>query len=243
MIHASLAFLPECSMGKIQRSMSEPVQVVKVFIGSPGGLTPERQAAARIVQEINQSHSEHWGCQLQLVGWEATIPGNHRAQSLINQDLDKCDYFVGVLWNHWGSKPDDGDSKYTSGFEEEFERAKTRIDSGSMLDIALFFKDISEDQLKDPGPSVGKVLDFRQKCVLLRKPLFKTFGTLMEFEPMFRQTMEKIGWVESDRLALLSNRKSNPDEQDTLNEEGINRQADDSESLLEPPAIEFISNC
>ena len=99
--------------------MTETIlKVVKVFIGSPGGLEDERQAAKRIVDEINQSHSEHWGCQIKLVAWEATLPGYNRAQSLINQDLDKCEYFAGVLWDNWGSKPEDGDSKYTSGFEE-----------------------------------------------------------------------------------------------------------------------------
>ncbi len=93
------------------------VKVVKVFIGSPGGLESERQAAKRIVDEINQSHSEHWGCQIKLVGWEATLPGYNRAQSLINQDLDKCDYFVGVLWDDWGSKPQGGDRRYSSSRE------------------------------------------------------------------------------------------------------------------------------
>ena len=78
-------------------NMPSSIKVVKVFIGSPGGLDTERQAAQRIVSEVNRSHSEHWGCQLKLVGWEETLPGYRRAQSLINQDLDKCEYFVGVL--------------------------------------------------------------------------------------------------------------------------------------------------
>jgi Domain of unknown function (DUF4062) len=221
--------------------MSEPVQIIKVFLGSPGGLVSERQAAARIVQEINQSHSEHWGCQLHLVGWEATIPGNYRAQSLINQDLDKCDYFVGILWNHWGSKPNDGDSKYTSGFEEEFERAKSRFDAGSMLDIVLLFKDIPEEQLKDPGPSVSKVIEFHRKCVQLRKPLFKTFNGIAEFEPIFRIVMEKIGWAECDRIGMLAAGRSTPNEPAILNQERLDSELEVNKNLLEPPAIEFIS--
>ena len=173
------------------------IKVVKVFIGSPGGLDDERQAAKRIVDEINQSHSEHWGCQIKLVAWEATLPGYGRAQSLINQDLDKCQYFVGALWNHWGSKPDDGDSQYSSGFEEEFDRAKRHVENGTMKDIALFFKDIPEIQLKDIGPSLQQVLAFRAKCEENRKPLFKEFKTAIDFERLFRTTIEQIGWNES----------------------------------------------
>src|SRR5262249_10637766 len=148
-------------------------------------LDTERQTAKSIIDEINQSHAEHWSCQIKLVGWEATLPGYSRAQSLINQDLDKCDYFVGILWNHWGSKPDDGNGKYSSGFEEEFERAKTHLNDGFMKDIALYFKDIHEAQIKDPGPSLRKVLDFREKCIKARRPLFKQFAEPQEFGRLF----------------------------------------------------------
>jgi hypothetical protein len=174
-------------------------------------------------------------------GWEATIPGNYRAQSLINKDLDKCDYFVGVPWNHWGSKPDDGDSKYTSGFEEEFERATGRFDAGSMIDIVLFFKDIPEEQLKDPGPSVSRVIEFKQKCVQLRKPLFQTFSTIAEFEPIFRLAMEKIGWLECEKLGTLATGRANISEPDTPNAERSAAEFGTQTSLLEVPAIEFVS--
>jgi hypothetical protein len=177
------------------------LRLVKVFIGSPGGLEEERQAAKRIVDEINQSHAEHWGCQIQLVGWEATLPGYSRAQSLINQDLDKCEYFVGVLWNNWGSKPDDGDSRYTSGFEEEYERAKERVEQGLMKDIALYFKDINEVRLKNLHPTYQKVITFRKDCLQRRKPLFKEFKELVDFEPMLRAKISEIGWREASLRA------------------------------------------
>jgi len=189
------------------------IKVLRVFLASPGGLEAERQAAKRIVDEVNQSHSEHWGCQIKLVGWELTLPGNHRAQSLINQDLDKCDYFVGVIWNHWGTKPTDGDSQYSSGFEEEFERASDRFEKNLMRDIALFFRDIPEAQLKDPGPSLAKVIEFRDRCVTRRRPLFKSFTEISQFEAFFRATIEKIGWrehkaIERQTLELLEPQQS-----------------------------------
>lgn len=175
------------------------LKIVSIFIGSPGGLDNERKAAKRIVDEINESHADNWGCQIRLVGWEATLPGNSRAQSLINQDLDKCDYFVGVLWDRWGSQTDDGDSKFSSGFEEEFERAKTRTEAGLMKDIALYFKEIEERQLTDPGPSLKKVIAFRENCKKKRRPFYRDFKE-GEFEGLLRAKISAIGWDQSRSL-------------------------------------------
>ena len=191
----------------------ETVKIVRVFIGSPSGLDAERKAARRIVNEINQSHSEHWRCQINLIGWEETLPGHKRAQSLINQDLDKCSYFIGVIWDNWGSKPGDGDDRYSSGFEEEYERAKQHFEEGRMKDIALYFKDIQEIKLKDLHPSHNKVREFREKCISSHSLLFKEFKTLAEFESIFRATIEAIGWQEAkgaigQTVANLSYRSS-----------------------------------
>lgn len=200
------------------------LKIVRIFVGSPSGLDIERQTAKRIVDEINQSHSDHWGCQLKLIGWEETFPGYRRAQSLINQDLDSCDYFIGLVWNHWGSKPDDGDSKYTSGFHEEFERAKERTENGLMKNISLFFKQIPEVQLKDMGPSVAQVIAFKQECISRRKPLFKEFKEATDFERQLRPTLERIGWEEAEitrpKGDNLVAEQSSKDSQTNLDDDG-----------------------
>ena len=170
------------------------VDVVKIFIGSPGGLEGERKTAKRIIDEINQSHGEHWGIQFKLEGWELTLPGYARAQSLINKDLDKSDFFVGILWDHWGTRPGDKESSYSSGFEEEFERARTRYKGGFIKDIFLFFKNVTADKLRDPGPSLQKVIKFKEERISEKNILFKEFENNNEFESMFRAIVEKIGW-------------------------------------------------
>lgn len=220
--------------------MAEAIKIIRVFIGSPGGLEPERQAAKRIVDEINQNHGEHWGCQIKLVGWEATLPGYNRAQSLINQDLDKCDYFTGMLWNHWGSKPDDGDTKYSSGFEEEFERAKGRVEKGLMKDIALFFKVIPDVQISDPGTSVKQVLAFREKCVKQRKPLFKEFKEVADFGPLFRAKIEEIGWLEYNATRERAKDASDPEQPATTDKE-VPEIADGGQGLIGVSSINFVA--
>ena len=220
--------------------MAGSIKIVKVFIASPGGLDDERQAARRVVDEINRSHSEHWGCEIKLVGWEYTISGYSRAQSLINQELDTCDYFVGMVWNHWGSKPDQVVGQYSSGFEEEFERAKARIEARQMRDLALFFKKIPDIQRMDQGPSVKQVIAFREKCIAQKKPLFQEFDKTGDFEPIFRATIENIGWQEclipSKRSDALENEqpKSKPEEE--------TKNLTSTSFLIDPKASEFLKS-
>jgi hypothetical protein len=215
------------------------LKIVKVFIGSPGGLDDERHLARRIVEEINQSHSENWGCQIKLVGWELTLPGYSRAQSLINEELDTCEYFVGVIWNKWGSKPDDGDSRFTSGFEEEFERARSRVENGEMKDIALFFKKIPDVQADDLGPSVSRVVAFKNECIERRKPLFKEFERTDDFGSLFRAIIEKIGWREARGASLAMLDAGDQAGSDNADADKPNA-LDPQERLIAPSASGFV---
>jgi len=176
--------------------LSENIRIIRVFIASPGGLEDERRAAREVVQEINQSHSEHWGCQFNLVGWEDTIPGYQRPQSLINIDLDKCQYFIGVLWNRWGTKPDLDVGGFTSGFEEELYRARNLNAAGSMKDIALYFKAVDVPDGFEPGPDIKKVKDFRTQCINEKRIFFRDFVKTTEFRDLVRNKITEIGWRE-----------------------------------------------
>jgi hypothetical protein len=71
------------------------------------------------------------GIQVELVGWEDIFKRFGRPQEQINLDLDRCEAFIGMLWRKWGTPPHkDGGGPFTSGFEEEFERALTNRKKG-----------------------------------------------------------------------------------------------------------------
>src|SRR5256885_2048617 len=104
--------------------MSETVKVLHVFIASPNDLADERRAIKEVADVLNSSFGKEVGLHTQLLGWEDRLPGFGRPQEQINEDVDKADLFVGVLWRRWGSKT--GNPNFTSGFEEEFSRALAR---------------------------------------------------------------------------------------------------------------------
>lgn len=157
--------------------MSDDPVHVRIFLASPGDLHEERGRAREVVESINRQMGRRLGWHLDLLGWEDTLPGAGRPQSLINEDVDACDLFIGVLYKRWGSSPG-GESDYTSGFEEEFERARSRHLSTKKPEIWLFFKDFDAELLGDPGEQLQRVIDFRHQQESRSEFLYKRFGGL-----------------------------------------------------------------
>ena len=86
--------------------MPDDLKRYRVFIASPGGLPEERKAFRDVIQHYNEMDAMERGIVFTPVGWEITLGGVGRPQSLINEDVKKCDYFVLLLWDRWGSRPD-----------------------------------------------------------------------------------------------------------------------------------------
>jgi Domain of unknown function (DUF4062) len=159
--------------------MANNRKVVQIFLASPGDLQDERQAAKAAVDAFNKRWADWLGIQVELIGWEDTFKRFGRPQEQINLDLDRCEAFIGMMWRKWGSAPG---GHYTSGFEEEFERATSSRKSLGRPEMTLFFKKIDAEFLKDQGPDLKKVLSFRDQVIADRMVLFEEFETLREFE-------------------------------------------------------------
>ena len=161
--------------------MANNRKVVQIFLASPGDLQDERQAAKAVVDAFNKRWADWLGIQVELVGWEDTFKRWGRPQEQINLDLDRCEAFIGMLWRKWGTPPST-DGHYTSGFEEEFERAHASRKTSSRPEMTLFLKTIDAEFLKDQGPDLRKVLSFRERVMAEKLILFEEFETLREFE-------------------------------------------------------------
>ena len=174
-------------------------KILRAFLASPGDLQDERRAIHDVVVEFNESWADELGYQIELLGWEETVPGYGRPQHLINQEVDRCDLFIGMIWKKWGTPPSK-DGEFTSGFHEEFERAMARRERGDSPEISLFFKIISEDLMEDPGDDLKRVLEFREQIISEKKILFQKFKTVHDVEGLVRKCVTKyvIGIRETD---------------------------------------------
>ncbi|MDI5985178.1 DUF4062 domain-containing protein [Halomonas sp. M4R5S39] len=159
-------------------------KIIRAFLASPGDLQEERKAIRDVVDEFNESWANELGYQVELVGWEETVAGSGRPQHLINQDLDRCDLFLGMIWKRWGTPPG---HDFSSGFEEEFERSMARCEETGSPEISLFFKQVPDEFMVDPGDDLKKVIEFRNKTIAGKKILFKNFSTARDIEALARK--------------------------------------------------------
>ena len=143
-------------------------------MASPSDLGDERHVAREAVNEINRTVARPSGFHVDLIGWEDTLSSAGRPQAVINDDLATCQMFIGMLWARWGTPPDTT-GRHTSGFEEEFQLACERNERVGDPHITLFFKDVQQSKLSDPGPELSKVLNFKRRIIEEKKVLFETF--------------------------------------------------------------------
>ncbi len=124
------------------------VDIIPAFLASPGDVAEERADARAVVEAVNSAVGAPFGLRIELYGWERESPDYGRPQGLINPHVEEAELFIGLLWRTWGTPTGED----TSGFHEEYRRAAGRRESGDPNPtIWLFFKQIEEGQLRDPG--------------------------------------------------------------------------------------------
>lgn len=212
-------------------------KILKVFLASPGDLADERIAASQVVEEENRNHAHSNNLHIELVGWEETVSQTRRAQEAINRDLDQCEYFVGMMWQKWGSPPGPEGHPYTSGFEEEYCRSLERRAKSGKPDISLLFKSPNRDRLEDPGNEMRKVLEFRRKVIDEQKILFQEFGDVREFEQRFRAILSRFL-----REQIETTHPEDKSSRNVIDEIDDNEESSNSNTLFDYEANQFISN-
>lgn len=156
-------------------------RVLNVFLASPGDVATERDMAKDVVDRLNRTIGDSLGWHVELHRWEENLPAFGRPQGVINPSVDACDLFVGLLWERWGEPT----GKYSSGFEEEFERAVARRRSTDEPDVWLVFKKPRADRIADAGPQLLKVREFYEKQRSVRQVLFREVLEPADWEKNF----------------------------------------------------------
>jgi tetratricopeptide (TPR) repeat protein len=174
--------------------MSRDVKSYRIFIASPGGLETERKAIRDVVEEFNQSSARLRDVVFDPIGWEFTLPGMGRPQSVINTEVRSSDYFMMVLHDRWGMPTDSGDNpRYLSGTHEEYCVAIECYNDAAceMKQVVLFFKALDPTRLSDPGGQLRQVLSFRSSIEDERRLLYGTFDSLDSFRDQVRRQLDK----------------------------------------------------
>jgi tetratricopeptide (TPR) repeat protein len=168
--------------------MPKSITQYRVFIATPSGLDDERKAFQKALKGYSDSEADPRMVAFHPVGWEDTLPGVGRPQEQINEDLKQCDYAVFVWHDRWGSPTCNG---IMVGTEEEWHLAEELYKSLQVRNILVFFKNVDERQLRDPGEQLKQVLAHKKRIEEEKRYLFKSYDKPDEFCDELRKLLAR----------------------------------------------------
>jgi tetratricopeptide (TPR) repeat protein len=150
------------------------ITAYRILIELADELEEERKAFGSLVHEYNSLEAIPRDVLFVPVRWEPDIEPSQR---LLQDDYRKIDYFVLVLWDRW-----------PPGGEDEYQFAAKCLESADMplSEVVLFFKEVPQRQLSDPGDEIQKVLTFRRQLEAERRIRFDTFSTIDDLKNRLR---------------------------------------------------------
>lgn len=174
---------------------------VKVFLASPGDVTPEREALSRVVEELASDLRDEHELAVRLVRWETDgRPGvGVDAQDVLNRQLPPGDIVVVVLWNRLGTPT----LRAASGTVEEFEAAyeRWRTEGAPLL---VYFKTAAATlDTKEAIDQRRRVVEFRDSLKGRGGVLSYAFDSTPEFERLARPHLrsELTQWARKRQVA------------------------------------------
>ena len=159
----------------------ESLKPIRVFCASPGDVTDAREAVQEIVAQLDQIWRDR-GVALEFDGWEDTGPSGGRPQDEINELVDGCDVFVGLLNGRWGFPT----GKYKSGFEEEYKRALARYQAEEAPELCVYFT-----KLSSRDSQMHLVEEFRQRLERTQEAYYRSFENLDGLRELVHRRVER----------------------------------------------------
>jgi len=166
------------------------LEVVKVFIASPGDLIDERKLFPDVIERVNTNKAKAMGYLLDAINYEDALPSGGRPQELVNKDVAECDVFVLLFWKRWGS----ASGKFSSGTEEEFFIADSRFRKEKVPHLLIYFRDPPAEMIADPGVQLRKVRKFRARIEKEKRYLYKPYSKIEEWRDLFEEHLSR--WLD-----------------------------------------------
>ncbi len=169
------------------------LQLIKIFLASPGDVAEERNAVEQVIETINRNLGSEKRVRLETVRWEKdTYPllGSD-AQNVVNRQIagagmSDCDLFIGIMWNRFGRPT----PRAGSGTEEEFNTALESFKNTGRPEIMFYFNQAPANiNTVEAIEQKRKVIEFRNK--LQDEGLIAHYSGLQEFKDLLRNHLEK----------------------------------------------------
>ena len=140
-------------------SAKSNIKKISVFIACSSELYAECKQFQIAVKQLNAVFAD--SVEFEILGYqEALSSTDSRNQSVINQEIDRCDIFFLMVHKNWKQK-----TAHPTNYsiQEKFYRALNQCQKNGVPQIFAFFKHIKAAQQADAGPQLKDILSFRQE--------------------------------------------------------------------------------
>ena len=142
--------------------MTPCMQLLRIFVSSPGDCAQERALLDEVVERINTSDLNRSGILLRTFAWEHDVVPRIGLppQGVVDEQTPFCDIYIGIMSARFG-----GDGTRESGTEQEFRDALTGFGESGQPWILFYFNEEPPRPLRPPRllASTTRVLDFREE--------------------------------------------------------------------------------
>ena len=125
--------------------MPETVDLIRVFVSSPGDVAAEREALEEVVRQINRLEGRAQSLTLQTFRWEKDVVPQvgPPPQEVVGKQTPSCDIYLGILSTRFGTPTE----KFGSGTEQEFRQALAAWEDKGHPWIMFYFDDTPPGKL------------------------------------------------------------------------------------------------
>lgn len=174
--------------------MPQLVTALSIFLASPSDVSEERKLAREAIASLDEAIGETRKLCLRAMGWEKMSSDLGDPQNLINKYSERADLVVVIFHRKFGSPT----ANFASGTLEEFTLAMERWEKKGTPRVKIFFREVDEQTIKDAGPELSKVLEFKGRFWKQRLGLYRDYKDPKDFQEKFQK--ELLSWVDSVTL-------------------------------------------
>ena len=173
--------------------------ILSVFISFADDVKAEAGAAKHIVELVSSTVGPHIRTALKSYQWNRDQPsdlGSGDAQSLIDEEIKECTFFVGIMATRFGSPT----PRAPSGMQEEYDIALhcKKAKRLPMFKLAYYFSTKKLNPAEIDPAQLAAVKSFREG--LSPQGVYHDVASLGAFKEQFREDLEKLlqQWYEHD---------------------------------------------
>lgn len=197
--------------------MAIQLKEYQIFIASHEGFAKEGEAFTEVVHAYNNAATESQQVVFDIAGRKDSITGKPKTQTLINEEIKACVFFIMMLDDNSDADIESTDMDASSSVEAEYNLAMQCLQDKNypMRQIIIYFKAGLSDQSRNQSKRSKKEIALKKQVQNERNLVYSQFSTLDEFKILVRKHLSS--WIMDDEPSNVDGHKGSTDSSNTKN--------------------------